>query len=456
MASADLKGFLVDKMAELELWTRSHFSTETHKYVHEDSRALKHIETQVSRITEKPNLGKDNIDYLGSVTNVTPLKKKDKIRVERMLTAYKANVRLEYNKYLKKHPGGGRFISKKWGFSMTLYSRQHDKRPVNIYNALNEIVKPAEEELERQLKDYFKETIVLESSHDQDLVTKVVNLVKKEISDMSKSPGGLPASEQAIMNSLTKQLNEITGKIGKDLNDKIIFIELGGQWFNRASGAAKRQLTKKLQAIIANSWEELKKIKGSDSIVDAVKKDHINAIIEPFIITLKKNRNGKVNPRKKLNYKGVKNAVTTKAVLSSKQKKSNAQYRSAKTGRFISRRQASAQERGFNKAMSPLALIKTLNAQLPAAVAQNMGSPRLNFRTGRFANSVRVTDIGQTKVGQSIGYTYQTNPYQVFEMGKGRDPWSTPDRDPRPLIDMSIRQIMTQYTTKRFTTRRVM
>jgi hypothetical protein len=85
-----------------------------------------------------------------------------------------------------------------------------------------------------------------------------------------------------------------------------------------------------------------------------------------------------------------------------------------------------------------------------------MGSPRLNFRTGRFANSVRVTDIGQTKVGQSIGYTYQTNPYQVFEMGKGRDPWSTPDRDPRPLIDMSIRQIMTQYTTKRFTTRRVM
>jgi len=97
-----------------------------------------------------------------------------------------------------------------------------------------------------------------------------------------------------------------------------------------------------------------------------------------------------------------------------------------------------------------------INAQLPQTVAKNMGPPALSNQTGRFASSVRVTDVNQTAKGfPSIGYTYQKNPYQVFEMGGGDPRWATPQRDPRKLIDASIREIATQHAIGRFYTRRV-
>ena len=93
------------------------------------------------------------------------------------------------------------------------------------------------------------------------------------------------------------------------------------------------------------------------------------------------------------------------------------------------------------------------NAQLQDVVRKNMGPPRLENRTGRFASSVRVTEIQQTKRGfPSIGYTYQKDPYQTFEKGFKR---GSQERDPRSLIDFSIREIATQFAMGRFYTRRV-
>jgi hypothetical protein len=93
-----------------------------------------------------------------------------------------------------------------------------------------------------------------------------------------------------------------------------------------------------------------------------------------------------------------------------------------------------------------------LNQQLPSVVAKNMGSPALNYQTGRFASGVRATDISRTPQGfPSIGYTYQLYPYQTFEPGYAQ---GDPDRDPRPLINRSIREIMTQFAIGRFYTRR--
>jgi hypothetical protein len=106
-------------------------------------------------------------------------------------------------------------------------------------------------------------------------------------------------------------------------------------------------------------------------------------------------------------------------------------------------------------AMQPLQLIGLINKKLPDTVRKNMQEPGLQNRTGRFAESVRLTDVIQTPKGYpSFGYTYQKNPYQVFEMGRGQAPWASPERDPRQVIDRSIREIAAQFAIGRFYTRR--
>ena len=99
------------------------------------------------------------------------------------------------------------------------------------------------------------------------------------------------------------------------------------------------------------------------------------------------------------------------------------------------------------------ALLGALNQQISKTVAENMESPRLNYQTGRFASSVRVRDIATTARGfPSIGYTYMKYPYQTFEPGYRQ---GSVERDPRKLIDTSIRQVAAQFAIGRFYTRRV-
>jgi hypothetical protein len=118
---------------------------------------------------------------------------------------------------------------------------------------------------------------------------------------------------------------------------------------------------------------------------------------------------------------------------------------------------AKAKKRKESSAASqPLHLVAMINKDLPDAVKKNMRSPALVNRTGRFAESVRVTDVVQTPKGfPSFGYTYQKNPYQVFEDGAGKAPWADGDRDPRELIDRSMREIAARLAVGRFYTRRL-
>lgn len=102
---------------------------------------------------------------------------------------------------------------------------------------------------------------------------------------------------------------------------------------------------------------------------------------------------------------------------------------------------------------SPLVLLGILNRQLPETVRKNMQEPRLVNRTGRFANSVEAVDMVMTPQGfPSVGYTYKRDVYQTFEVGNRQ---GSIDRDPRTLIDMSIREIAAKYAVGRLYTRRV-
>ena len=95
-----------------------------------------------------------------------------------------------------------------------------------------------------------------------------------------------------------------------------------------------------------------------------------------------------------------------------------------------------------------------INDKLPETVRGNMGAPRLENQTGKFADSVRITDVVQTPQGMpSFGYTYEKSPYSVFESSSGSRFASIP-RDPRRLIDASIREIAAGYALGRFYTRR--
>ena len=90
-------------------------------------------------------------------------------------------------------------------------------------------------------------------------------------------------------------------------------------------------------------------------------------------------------------------------------------------------------------AQSPIALRNLLNEALPAEVAKNMVSPALRYRTGRFANSVRVENLVLgPRGGLHIDYTYMRDPYETFEPGNKQ---GSTTRDPKKLIGKSIREI---------------
>lgn len=112
-------------------------------------------------------------------------------------------------------------------------------------------------------------------------------------------------------------------------------------------------------------------------------------------------------------------------------------------------------ERAQLSKVSLQSFLTILNSQLQNQVAKNMGSPRLENRTGRFLSSIRATDVQTTARGfPSVGYTYQKQPYQVFESSSGSR-FASPDRDPRRLIELSIREIAAQNQIGRLFARRI-
>ena len=103
-------------------------------------------------------------------------------------------------------------------------------------------------------------------------------------------------------------------------------------------------------------------------------------------------------------------------------------------------------------------LMQLVNRALPRVLKRNMEPPALQYRgignpkqgTGPFNTGVRVTSITQHKQvagGINVNYTYEKYPYQTFEPGfKQGDPF----RDPRKLIQESIRDIMIERKQSRF------
>lgn len=100
-----------------------------------------------------------------------------------------------------------------------------------------------------------------------------------------------------------------------------------------------------------------------------------------------------------------------------------------------------------------LNLQNILNMNLHDQIKINMGKGDsrtiLNYRTGRFAKSAHVTTIVQSRnEAFNIFYTYMRSPYDVFLPGASH--LSKPGRDPRRIIGMSIRQLMSRIVANNF------
>lgn len=85
-----------------------------------------------------------------------------------------------------------------------------------------------------------------------------------------------------------------------------------------------------------------------------------------------------------------------------------------------------------------------LDTLLTEKIRQNMGSGNrrdiLNLRSGRFAESVEVPKLSQSRQGTITAYyTYMKNPYATFSQG-GRQQYPR-SRDPKLLITRSIREL---------------
>ena len=92
-------------------------------------------------------------------------------------------------------------------------------------------------------------------------------------------------------------------------------------------------------------------------------------------------------------------------------------------------------------------LQELLSAHLIKTVKQNMGNGSrrdvLNLRSGRFAESVVVERLTQSREGMITAYyNYMRNPYATFS-GGGKQQYPR-SRDPKLLISKSIRQLATQ------------
>lgn len=101
-------------------------------------------------------------------------------------------------------------------------------------------------------------------------------------------------------------------------------------------------------------------------------------------------------------------------------------------------------------------LLPIINAKLPPRVIANMRYPGLVNKTGKFATSAEVVSVETTREGfPSFVFNYERDPYDVFDRTKGRPPWNTPERDPRTLVDKSVREVLKEMAIGRFYTRRV-
>ena len=253
------------------------------------------------------------------------------------------------------------------------------------------------------------------------------------------------AKREVLMSNL-KALGIDLKVVRDDSTESFMFTaesRVGNQEAGFASAKDKDKLMRQLRAAIErlNAKTPIGGLKGSDSPAQRYEKKATKAVLTKFT---------KINGVTVSKIPKVKNS---KRGAGSSKKGKLTKNPALNLGKVAVPKVKLPSPKAQKSPYSIASYIGVFNQQLPGVVAKNMIPPALQYQTGRFASSVRVTDITQTAKGfPSVGYTYMRNPYETFEQGNAQ---GSVTRDPRKLIDKSLREIATQFAIGRFYTRRV-
>lgn len=249
-------------------------------------------------------------------------------------------------------------------------------------------------------------------------------------------------NEEEVFDEATGKLEfrrVVTGKIGSLATNSKVAQKSDPDNLRRA---LKDILTEQFKGIAPLDPSKAADFEASDSIKEKVKTATILTVTNKF----RKNKRLKVTSKskKKLKKKGTRGGKA-------RPKRAAHSIKSAVIGNTPIKKRRSKQQK---PAQSGLELKNLINAMLPDELLKQMGSPRLNNRTGRFRRSARVTNVTiGPRGGTNIDYTYQLDPYQTFEPGGAM---GSTNRDPRSLIGLSIREIAQELMGNKFIkTRRV-
>lgn len=281
---------------------------------------------------------------------------------------------------------------------------------------------------------------------------------------------GESIAERRVGRGISELYNRVRAQVGSDKKATQVFKELGLEVYlkyistaekttvevfagsaskNKRQSIKEKELITKVKGSIATAiatklarGSKIPSWSGSDDRIQIEKKK----VVDTFYDSLATKRKKKINTNLNL-------SKTTSTKKTVKKKVKNKPIRKKPVSVLAKERIIQTKSRQRNSAESYISLQALLNAKITKQVLVNMKEPALRNRTGRFARSVRITDVTPTPQGfPSVGYTYQKEPYQVFERGYKQ---GSEERDPRKLIDKSIREIALEYITGRFFTRRV-
>ena len=229
-----------------------------------------------------------------------------------------------------------------------------------------------------------------------------------------------------------------------DINSKSIVVVYDQSTFsNKSQASIENKIVPKLTSLLnealnskgADFWANFE---TSPSVSQRIRDDLIGRAIKKGAKGVKPKKAGKSTAKASVTLKRTVNKTSSSESIKSKTK--NLQLTPSKSESYKP---------------NWLSLIPIINARLTEKVILNMKSPRLNNRTGRFAQSAKVINVEQTREGfPSFVFDYERDPYNVFDRTVGRNPWNTPERDPRALVDLSVREVVREMAIGRFFTRR--